>query len=165
MTSYAHVASPWGSLFLTGENDNLTGVYFSDKKHVPKVGRDWVEKPNAPIFTRTVRQLNEYAAGKRKKFDLPFEFHGTPFQLSVWKQIAAIPFGRTITYGDIAKKISSPTAVRAVGAATGANPIAIVVPCHRVIGKDGSLTGFAGGMNRKIALLNLEAENSDDLLF
>ena len=110
------------------------------------------------MLLETERQLNEYFAGKRKKFSLKFDCLGTKFQKDVWQALATIPFGETRSYGQIARQIGRPKAVRAVGAANGKNPISIVVPCHRVIGSNGKLTGFAGGLETKASLLRMEAE-------
>ncbi|MDH5620028.1 MAG: methylated-DNA--[protein]-cysteine S-methyltransferase, partial [Gammaproteobacteria bacterium] len=123
---------------------------------------DWIfnEKPLA----EACRQLTEYFAGQRKVFDLPLKFGGTEFQVSVLDALQEIPYGQTTSYGEIARRIGRPKAVRAVGAANGRNPIPIVVPCHRVIGSTGDLTGFGGGLDTKEALLRLEAEHTQDLL-
>jgi methylated-DNA-[protein]-cysteine S-methyltransferase len=119
---------------------------------------DWIynEKP----FARARQQLQEYFAGKREEFDLPLHVTGTEFQVQVLDELQRIPYGETTSYGDIAKRIGRPKAVRAVGAANGRNPIPIIIPCHRVIGSSGDLTGFGGGLDTKEALLRLEAENS-----
>jgi len=161
---YTRIDSSLGELLLTSLGYELTGVYFTDQPHAPEIGFNWKDQPDAAIFIRTARQLDEYASGKRKKFDLATGFRGTPFQLQVWKEIATIPFGETRTYSDLAERVGSPHAVRAVGAATGANPLSIIVPCHRVVGKDGSLTGYAGGMGRKTALLDFETGKAHSLL-
>jgi methylated-DNA-[protein]-cysteine S-methyltransferase len=116
-----------------------------------------VEDVDHPILCLAEQQLGEYFAGARKSFDLPLDFAGTPFQKKVWSELLNIPFGQTRTYGQIANSIGKPRAFRAVGAANGKNPISIVAPCHRVIGKDGSLTGFAGGLEAKECLLGIEA--------
>jgi methylated-DNA-[protein]-cysteine S-methyltransferase len=116
-----------------------------------------VEDVEHPILCLAEQQLGEYFAGARKSFDLPLDFAGTPFQKKVWSELLNIPFGQTRTYGQIANAIGKPRAFRAVGAANGKNPISIVAPCHRVIGKDGSLTGFAGGLEAKERLLGIEA--------
>jgi methylated-DNA-[protein]-cysteine S-methyltransferase len=116
-----------------------------------------VEDVDHPILCLAEQQLGEYFAGARKSFDLPLDFAGTPFQKKVWSELLNIPFGQTRTYGQIANAIGKPRAFRAVGAANGKNPISIVAPCHRVIGKDGSLTGFAGGLEAKECLLGIEA--------
>ena len=123
---------------------------------------DWIynEKPLASAC----QQLGEYFSGKRKSFDLPLQFDGTEFQVSVLKALQDIPYGETVSYGEIARRIGKPKAVRAVGAANGRNPLPIVLPCHRVIGSSGDLTGFGGGLDTKEALLRLEAEHTQDLL-
>jgi methylated-DNA-[protein]-cysteine S-methyltransferase len=116
-----------------------------------------VEDENHPVLLKTERQLNDYFAGKLKRFSLKFDFTGTEFQKEVWHALARIPFGETRSYGDIAREIGRPNAVRAVGAANGKNPISIIVPCHRVIGSNGKLTGFAGGLKTKAFLLKTES--------
>jgi methylated-DNA-[protein]-cysteine S-methyltransferase len=123
------------------------GVAFSDA----------VEKPSHPILRSTARQLREYFAGERRAFDVPLEFRGTEFQRHVWSALLTIPYGETRTYRQIAEQVGNPAAVRAVGAANGRNPIAIIAPCHRVIGTNGHLTGFGGGLDAKAHLLALEA--------
>ena len=123
---------------------------------------DWIynEKP----LVKVRQQLQEYFAGQRKNFDLPLQLTGTEFQVSVLHALQQIPYGETVSYGEVAKRIGKPKAMRAVGAANGRNPIPIVVPCHRVIGSSGDMTGFGGGIDTKEALLRLEAENTQDLL-
>jgi methylated-DNA-[protein]-cysteine S-methyltransferase len=151
--------SPIGPLLLVGDRGpdgqaTITRLLMQDQKHGVPVDDAWVEDPAA--FTDATRELDEYFAGTRRTFDLPLDPHGTPFQQEVWLQLRTIPMGTTTTYGDIAMRVGRPHASRAVGAAIGRNPIAIVVPCHRVIGASGALTGFAGGIERKTALLTLE---------
>jgi len=157
MTNYTHLENPLGELLLTSRGGRLTGLYFVDQAHVPPVEHDWKRDDDAEIFIRTGQQLAEYIAGERIEFDVPLELMGTPFQARVWQVIAAIPFGQTITYGELAEQIGAPQSVRAVGAATGRNPVSWIVPCHRVMGKSGALTGYAGGVSRKKALLDFEA--------
>lgn len=159
MTCYTWHPSPIGPLLLVGERRpdggvTITRLLMEDQKHGVPVGAGWEEDPAA--FAGATRQLDEYFAGARRSFDLPLDPAGTPFQLAVWEQLRTIPAGTTTTYGDIAARVGRPAASRAVGAAIGRNPIAIVVPCHRVVGSNGSLTGFAGGLERKTALLTLE---------
>lgn len=156
MTYYTHMESPVGKLLLTADEKALTGIYFPGSHSA--VVDDWKEQPAHPVLKAAKRQLGEYFAGRRRDFDIPLSPKGTAFQLSVWKALRAIPYGKTRSYGDIARKIGRPKAVRAVGAANGANPISIVVPCHRVIGSDGSLTGYGGGLSRKRRLLALEGD-------
>ena len=153
---YATYESPVGPLLLLGDGRAVRGLYMQD-------GR----RPGAPdaaapavaggLLDRVRDQLDEYFAGARTTFDVPLAAGGTPFQQRVWAELARIPYGRTVTYGELASRIGSPGAARAVGAANGLNPISIVVPCHRVIGSTGTLTGYAGGVERKRFLLDLEA--------
>ncbi len=156
MRYYTRYDSPLDSLLLVANDEALTGIYFADDRSQTGVGGDWKEQPAHPVLQAAKRQLGEYFAGRRKIFDLPLAPSGTPFQHRVWQALRAIPYGETQSYADIACRISNPKAVRAVGAANGANPISIVVPCHRVIGADGSLTGYGGGLPRKRKLLALE---------
>ena len=155
---YCYLESPIGELLLAGDDDALTMIGFPEgaMRRDPEVA--WVcdEKP----FADAIRQLNEYFAGERLEFDLPLRLNGTEFQLQVLEELQRIPYGETKSYGDIAERIGRPKALRAVGAANGRNPIPIIVPCHRVIGSSGDLTGFGGGLDIKEALLRLEAENS-----
>lgn len=159
---YCYLDTPIGELLLAGEHDALTMIGFPKGSMRRDPEADWIfnEKPLA----NARRQLKEYFAGSRKDFDLPVKLNGTEFQVSVLKALQKIPYGETVSYGEIAKRIGRPRAVRAVGAANGRNPIPIVVPCHRVIGSSGDLTGFGGGLDTKEALLRLEAENSEHLL-
>lgn len=157
VTTYTRLESPLGELLLTGSDGKLTGLSFADAPHAPKIAPGWIERENAPLFARARRQLEEYASGEREQFDLPIGLAGTPFQLRVWQAIRAIPFGETVTYGEIARRIGFTRAVRAVGTALGRNPLCWIVPCHRVVGRDGSLTGYAGGLGRKEALLAFES--------
>ena len=149
-TYYTTTKSPIGRLTLTSNGEALTGLHMAPFQ--PVTG--WRRDP-AP-FAAALTQLESYFAGERRTFDLPLAPVGTPFQLSVWKELEAIPYGQVRSYGDIARGIGNPKAVRAVGRANGSNPIAIVVPCHRVIGANGTLTGFGGGIDRKVRLLALE---------
>lgn len=150
--------SPVGRLILAATNAGLTRILFAADQDLP------ANRPESraacgetsSILGETERQLTDYFAGRRERFDLPLSPSGTPFQLEVWEALQAIPYGATRTYGELAVAIGRPKAVRAVGAANGANPLPIVVPCHRVIGTDGSLTGFGGGMENKRRLLVLE---------
>ena len=159
---YRYLATPVGDLLLAGDEEGLSLIGFPKGKmrHDPEA--DWIfnEKP----FVDACRQLEEYFAGTRKEFDLPLHLSGTDFQVQVLKELQQIPYGETTSYGEIAKRIGRPKAMRAVGAANGRNPIPIIIPCHRVIGSSGDLTGFGGGLDTKEALLRLEAENSDVLL-
>ena len=153
--SYTQIESPIGPLLLAGNEEGLHEVWFVEGHRKKQPNPEW--KENAKLFTTAIQQLQEYFAGKREEFDLQLILNGTPFQLSVWRNLQKIPYGKTVSYLDLAKKIGNPKAVRAVGLANGSNPIPIIVPCHRVIGSDGSLTGFGGGLPTKQKLLALES--------
>ncbi len=159
---YCYLDTPIGELLLAGEDGALAMIGFPKGSMRRDPETDWIynEKPLA----KARQQLEEYFAGARKEFDLPLRITGTEFQVSVLNALQEIPYGKTASYGEIARRIGKPKAVRAVGAANGRNPIPIVVPCHRVIGSSGDLTGFGGGLDTKAALLRLEAENTQDLL-
>ena len=151
---YLFHPSPIGDLMLAGDGSALSMIGFPSGKGRRDPLPDWTEDRSA--FGEAQRQLDAYFAGKLRQFDIPLAPRGTGFQLAVWEALTQIPFGQTIAYRDLAIRIGNPTAVRAVGAANGANPIPIVVPCHRVIGADGSLTGFGGGIETKRWLLRHE---------
>jgi len=153
---YNWVQSPLGPLKLIASDKGLAAIIWDNDK--PKRVRlpALSEAKNNPILKETEKQLADYFAGKRKTFTVKLDASGTPFQQKVWKSMLAIPYGETRSYGDLAKKIGTPKAVRAVGAAVGRNPISIIGPCHRVIGASGKLTGFAGGLPKKAFLLELE---------
>ena len=156
MTEMFHttIESPIGPLFLAREKRGLRYVSFAASRRAQKPSRDWIQdrKP----FAETICQLSAYFAGKLKEFDLPLIFDGTEFQVLVWENLRKIPYGETVSYGQLARRIGRADAVRAVGAANGSNPIPIIVPCHRVIGSNGDLTGFGGGLPIKKKLLALE---------
>ncbi|HWZ97001.1 MAG TPA: methylated-DNA--[protein]-cysteine S-methyltransferase [Candidatus Dormibacteraeota bacterium] len=152
---YATMESPVGTLRLVGEETGLRTVWFVRGRKNEAPAAEWRE--DAAFFVDVMRQLREYFAGALREFDIPLLMEGTEFQKRVWKMLQTIPYGETISYGELAKKIGDPKAVRAVGAANGQNPIPIIVPCHRVIGSDGSLTGFGGGIENKKKLLELES--------
>jgi methylated-DNA-[protein]-cysteine S-methyltransferase len=156
--SYKTMKSPVGRLKLVASKRGLAAILWEndDPKRVRLA--PLVEDETHPVLLEAERQLNDYFAGKLRKFSLRFDFAGTEFQKEVWRALAAIPFGETRSYGDIARQIGRPKAVRAVGAANGRNPISIIVPCHRVIGSNGKLTGFAGGLETKAFLLKTESE-------
>ena len=152
------MASPVGVLTLIANEKGLAAILWEkeDPKRVP-LGE--VEEDHGhPVLLETERQLNDYFAGKLDRFDLPLDFTGTDFQKKVWSALTHIPFGETRSYAQIAREVGSPAAVRAVGAANGRNPISIVAPCHRVIGSNGKLTGFAGGLEAKAFLLGIESK-------
>lgn len=153
MNSYTYVDSPIGRLLLHSDGVALTGLYMDVPGHPPRVKEHWVEDASAGPLPETVRQLGEYFAGRRRDFDLSLRLDGTEFQRRVWNMLKEIPYGATWSYGELAKRIDKPNASRAVGLANGRNPISILVPCHRVIGADGSLTGYGGGLERKQWLL------------
>jgi methylated-DNA-[protein]-cysteine S-methyltransferase len=158
MTVWTEVASPIGTLLLSGDGDTLTGVYMERHRHEPEPAVRSGRRDDGAF--RTAReQLEAYFAGELQVFDLPLAPQGTDFQQRVWMALGQIPYGTTISYSELARRIGNPQAVRAVGAANGRNPISIIVPCHRVIGADGSLTGFGGGIERKRWLLAHEASH------
>lgn len=154
--SYKFVDSPIGKLKLVASDQGLVAILW--EKDNPRRVRleELIENAKHPILVQTEKQLNEYFAGKRKAFAVPLDMRGTPFQKQVWEALRGIPFGETRTYGQLAVQLGNPRATRAVGAANGRNPVAIIAPCHRVIGFSGKLTGFAGGLDAKAHLLNLE---------
>jgi methylated-DNA-[protein]-cysteine S-methyltransferase len=154
-TYYTYAESPVGALLLTSDGARLTGIYF-EYESVPVT--EWTRRDDAAPFGEAIEQLGEYFAGSRADFDLPLAPSGTDFQRRVWTELMRIPYGATISYGELARRIGNPNASRAVGLANGRNPIPIVVPCHRVIGANGTLTGYGGGLERKQLLLALEAK-------
>ncbi len=156
MRYYDRFKSPQGGMLLVADDKGLAGVYFDRQKHHPELPADWHKDPAHKILRQAKRELKEYFAGKRKRFQVALDPEGTPFQRAVWKAISTVGFGKTISYGELARRAGSPGSARAAGAATGRNPIGIIVPCHRIMGSDGSLTGYAGGLQRKRALLELE---------
>jgi methylated-DNA-[protein]-cysteine S-methyltransferase len=149
MIYYRWLDSPLGALLLTSNGRLLTGLYLQGQKFFPEQTKDWHESEQVDPFVQTQEQIAEYFAHQRQSFDLPIEPQGTEFQKQVWQLLLQIPFGETISYGALAKKIGKPVASRAVGSANGRNPISIIVPCHRVIASNGKLTGYAGGLDRK----------------
>ena len=154
--AYAIHPSPVGKLKLVAGPAGLAAILWeNDREDRVKLGA-MAERPDHPVLVEAKRQLDGYFAGRRTRFDLPLDFHGTDFQKSVWAALLTIPFGETRSYAEIARQLGRPTAFRAVGAANGKNPISIVAPCHRVIGTNGALTGFAGGLEGKAFLLQLE---------
>ena len=152
--SYAHLPSPIGSLLLAADNTGLCQIPFPNNGNPASPGPGWIEDSSA--FAEPIRQLRAYFAGELENFDLPLAPQGTPFQQRVWKELCQIPYGETISYAELAKRIGNPNASRAVGLANGSNPIPIVIPCHRVIGSNGKLTGYGGGLPIKEKLLALE---------
>lgn len=158
MKYFTHYSSPIGRMTLQADQHALLGVWFATQTTQPSdLGH---ESQTCPILKQTIQQLNEYFAGQRRQFDLPLAATGTPFQQSVWRGLCAIPYGATCSYQQLAEAIGNPQAVRAVGVANSKNPLSIIVPCHRVVGKNGQLTGYAGGLERKAFLLDLEQRTS-----
>lgn len=152
---YTTMDSPLGELLLFGDGEALSGVSTSPKDGAPhRIPEGWVA--DAKPFVEVERQLGAYFAGKLREFDLPLAPAGTAWQLRVWRALTTIPYGKTAGYGELAQELGKPTASRAVGTANGRNPISVIVPCHRIIGANGALTGYSGGLERKRKLLNLE---------
>jgi methylated-DNA-[protein]-cysteine S-methyltransferase len=155
------IASPVGELRLFASAAGLAAILWRDEPGLHLRPGAVVEPGEHPLLAETERQLREYFAGERREFDLPLDFHGTDFQLRAWTALLTIPYGQTRSYAQMAALIGQPSAVRAVGAANGRNPISIVAPCHRVIGSNGALTGFGGGLENKAKLLALESAQAD----
>jgi methylated-DNA-[protein]-cysteine S-methyltransferase len=152
--SYTYLESPIGTLLLARDADGLQQILFSTDGRPARPDTEWKENPSA--LDQVVRQLKAYFAGELENFDLSLSPRGTPFQQRVWSELQKIPYGKTISYGELARRIGNPKASRAVGLANGSNPISIVIPCHRVIGSNGKLTGYGGGLPIKEKLLALE---------
>jgi methylated-DNA-[protein]-cysteine S-methyltransferase len=152
---FTEITSPIGDLTLTSDGRALTGLYMNEHRHRPPL--DPAAVRDAAPFEEARWQLSQYFAGERTAFDLELNPSGTPFQREVWQALTEIPYGETVSYGELARRLGRPAASRAVGLANGRNPISIVVPCHRVVGASGSLTGYGGGLERKRFLLELEA--------
>lgn len=151
---FTKIESPIGPLLLASDEAGLRGIYFANGKHAAKPDPEWQEDPTP--LKEGIRQLRAYFAADLEAFDLPLAPQGTPFQLKVWKLLCEIPYGETISYGELARRAGNPKASRAVGLANGSNPIPIIIPCHRVIGSNGKLTGYGGGLPIKEKLLALE---------
>ena len=159
MTTYfSHLATPVDDVRLVGDGERLHGLYLHEHRRGPAVAAGW-RRDGAP-FAGAVEQLEAYFAGERQAFDVPLALAGTPFQRRVWDALAAIPYGQTVTHAELAVRAGRPGAARAAGAANGRNPISIVLPCHRVVGASGALTGYAGGVERKRWLLAHEASTA-----
>jgi methylated-DNA-[protein]-cysteine S-methyltransferase len=159
MIYYCEMESPLGRLLLAATDRGMRGIYFEEHRHFKGI-QDWKRDSTHRVLQQAMRQLQEFFATTRTEFDLPLDLQGTPFQQAVWQQLLAIPYGSTISYGQHAERVGRPTAARAVGAAIGRNPVSIVVPCHRVLAGNGAYTGYAGGLERKRALLTFEAQRS-----
>ncbi len=158
-TAQTTLATPLGELLLVRTHKGLAGAWFEGQKHHPEPLAA-VHRPDDELLRRAADQLREYFSGERDHFELPLDLHGTAFQRAVWAQLLAIPAAGTTSYGAIATALANASAVRAVGGAVGRNPLSVIVPCHRVVGTDGSMTGYAGGLDRKRALLELECASA-----
>jgi methylated-DNA-[protein]-cysteine S-methyltransferase len=152
---YTMIDSPIGELLLVGDGRSLRGLYMQGGRRPVAVRPEWTESASA--FAEVTAQLAEYFEGRRTRFDVALALAGSPFERRVWALLQEIPYGETASYGELARRVGQPQAARAVGVANGRNPVAVIVPCHRVIGADGSLTGYGGGLERKRLLLDLEA--------
>ncbi|MGQ0578990.1 MAG: methylated-DNA--[protein]-cysteine S-methyltransferase [Betaproteobacteria bacterium] len=159
-TFYTIFESPIGTLLLMSDGRSLIGLHTDADKHRPAMQPEWIRDEAGAPYAEAKAQLRAYFEGRLTKFDLPLAPHGSEFQLRVWQELRGIPYGETISYAELARRIGQPQASRAVGHANARNPISIIVPCHRVIGADNSLTGYAGGLERKRMLLAHEANNS-----
>lgn len=156
MLYYDYYQSPRGRILLVADDRTLRGVYFAGQKYHPRIDKKWKRTGEHEPLCRAKHELSEYFGGKRRRFTIKLAPQGTPFQRAVWKAIAGVRFGQTIAYAELAERAGYPGSARAAGAATGRNPIGIIVPCHRIVGSNGSLTGYAGGLAKKRALLALE---------
>jgi methylated-DNA-[protein]-cysteine S-methyltransferase len=154
------VASPLGELTLVAADGRLTGLYFRHHWYRPAAGALGAPAGQEPVLDEAARQLAAYFAGRLTSFDLPLDLAGDPFQRQVWARLTAIPYGARVSYGDLAAELGDRSLARDVGAAVGRNPVSIIVPCHRVVGRDGQLTGYAGGLRRKRYLLDLEEQSA-----
>lgn len=164
-TSYCHIDSPVGRLLLAAQGPALTDVHIIDGKYVPAIQADWQCQPEHPVLQATASQLDAYFAGQRQQFDLSLAPRGTAFQQRAWQALLCIPYGCTWTYGQQAAFMQQAQASRAVGSANGKNPLSIIIPCHRVVGANGAMTGYAGGVAHKIFLLQHEGALSGHLGF
>lgn len=165
MTDVRHtvIDSPYDPLTLVAVDGELSRIHMTEQRHRP--AEETFGEPDPRPFGEAIRQLDAYFAGELTEFDLPLKLIGTPFQLRVWQRLRTIPYGETRTYGELAEALGHPGASRAVGLANGKNPVSIVVPCHRVVGAGGSLTGYGGGLGRKRRLLDFESGAEPDALF
>jgi methylated-DNA-[protein]-cysteine S-methyltransferase len=156
MRFYDTLKTSHGEMLVAATDRGLCGVYFKGQKYFPPT-QAWKRDPGHPVIRQAKKELAEFFAGKRQRFSVALDPQGTDFKKKVWKAIFGVGFGQTITYGELARRAGAPGSARAAGAATGRNPICVIVPCHRILGTNGSLTGYAGGLVRKRALLALEA--------
>lgn len=153
---YTQIQTRLGLVWLAATARGIAGFWFDGQRHFSGPAPDWIHDPAWPLFAQVEAQWGDYERGSLQEFDLPLDPQGTAFQQSVWRALLTIPFGSTVTYAALARTAGAVNAARAVGAAIGRNPISVIVPCHRVLGSDGSLTGYAGGLERKQSLLTLE---------
>ena len=163
-TVHTVVDSPCGTLTLVARDGALAGLYMTDQRHRPAQETFGPRDDSLPVFAEAARQLDAYFAGERTAFDLDLSLAGTPFQQRVWQALREIPYGETVSYGELAVSLGQPGASRAVGLANGKNPVGIIVPCHRVIGANGSMTGYGGGLDRKRWLLSFERGSHQPVL-
>lgn len=164
MTFYSFINSSYGQMLLLSNGKFLTGAYFVGQKYFPKIITSWIKQDNLEIFTNTRIQLEEYYKGTRKNFDIKYTFEGTLLQEKVWTALAELPYGEIVSYKDIAYTIGESKAVRGVASAVGHNPLIVIIPCHRVIGSDGTLKGYAAGLELKKTLLGIEKLNNKNSL-
>lgn len=153
---FRSLASPLGDLLLAGDVEGLRYLAFEGGRYPVEPGPAWRRDDHFPLFSRAESELRSYFAGRLRSFSVPLALEGTPFQRKVWEALLRIPYGETLTYTELARRSGRPTAVRAAGAANARNPVSILVPCHRVVGRNGSLTGYGGGLDAKRRLLQLE---------
>jgi methylated-DNA-[protein]-cysteine S-methyltransferase len=157
------IETPLGTMRAAAGEKALTGLWFTGQRYFPRRTEDWIEAPESPVFAALRSWLTGYFNGKKPGSNIPLAPWGTDFQQSVWKLLLKIPYGKTSTYGDLAGRLNRPMAAQAVGGAVGHNPISLLIPCHRVLGADGGLTGYAGGIEKKRALLELEGDQQEAL--
>jgi methylated-DNA-[protein]-cysteine S-methyltransferase len=161
MKHYDFYESPYGRMLLVAGDKGLSGVYFEGQKYYPSIDPQWRRDDGHFLIAQTRRELTEYFAGRCERFEVAIAPEGTAFQLAIWRGIAGVGFGNTLSYGQLAQSAGYPGKARAAGAATGRNPLTIIVPCHRIVASNGALTGYAGGLERKRALLALESRTGD----
>lgn len=154
-------SSPLGKIIIASDGENITGLWFHGQKHFPKTADEMICNDELKIFKKTKKWLDYYFKGENPTIDFKLKTEGTEFQKNVWKILEKIPYGETLTYGEIARKFSDNMSAQAIGGAVGRNPISIIIPCHRVIGANGKITGYAGGIDKKIKLLKLEGYLTD----
>jgi methylated-DNA-[protein]-cysteine S-methyltransferase len=156
IVQFDRITTPLGPMLLAADGEALTGAWFDGQRYPPSIDSHWQQRADLPVIRRAALWLAAYFAGEHAQAGVPLAPTRTPFQRAVWDAIAAVPYGETIAYRELAASAGRPASVRAAGAATGRNPLSIFIPCHRIVGADGSLTGYAGGLDRKRALLALE---------